>query len=458
MRALGLRSRLVIAFAVVSVLTGLAVAAVSYLMVRDLVLQSAQDALVEQLRADVARQIAPDHSPTQIELNALAERYTAVVVFGKLHADGNGIKLEEVPTRLRDEVRRGRSVLVQRADLAGRPYAFVGTALRSMAGRASGIELYRAQGLSVQQETIDELPALARMVMLLALLPVVLLALIAARGVLRPVRDLRAAALRVTDGHLDTRLAVRGSDEVTDLVRSFNTMTAELERNVAELRRMEENSRRFVADVSHELRTPLTAMTAVAEVLDDESLALTGDAAIAAGMVSGETRKLRHLVEDLVEISRFDAGVAALRPESVDIGEMMFATLAARGWIGQVDTDLPAEIVSEVDRRRLDVVVANLVGNAVKHGTAPVAVQLRSSETEVVITVTDAGPGLPEEVLPHVFERFYKADLARARSEGSGLGLAIAWENAHLHGGSLAADNSPSGGARFTVRLPRDRS
>ncbi|WNV85599.1 HAMP domain-containing sensor histidine kinase [Umezawaea sp. Da 62-37] len=409
-----MRSRLVAAFVVVAVLTASGVALAGYLMTRALVFQSAEIALTGDLRVDLFRQTAPDHPPNQAELTELADR-------------------------------------------EGRPYAFVGTGLRSTTARISGYEVYRAQSLAAQRGVLDRLPALAWMALLLALVPPVLLALLAARGVLRPVRDLRAAALRVTDGHLDTRLAVRGSDELTDLARSFNTMTAELERNVAELRRMEENARRFVADVSHELRTPLTAMTAVAEVLDDEALALTGDVAIAAGMVSGETRRLRRLVEDLVEISRFDAGVVALRPEAVDVGGMVASTLQARGWTGRVDTDLPDDVVSEVDRRRLDVVVANLVGNALQHGAAPVTVELASSASEVVITVTDSGPGLPDEVLPHVFERFYKADSARARSEGSGLGLAIAWENAHLHGGSLTADNSPAGGARFVVRLPRER-
>ncbi|MET1076336.1 MAG: ATP-binding protein [Umezawaea sp.] len=457
MRALGLRSRLVAAFAVVALLTGSGAAAVGYLMMRGLVLQSAEIALTGDLKHDLFQQTAPDHPPTQAELTALAEQYNAVVVFGASHADGNGIRLEDVPTHLRNEIRGAGSsaMLTEEGDKDGRQYVFVGTGLRSPTSRISGYEVYRAQSLSAQQGAIDRLPALAWMAMLLALLPPVLLALIAARGVLRPVRDLRAAALRVTDGHLDTRLAVRGSDELTDLARSFNTMTAALERNVADLRRMEENARRFVADVSHELRTPLTAMTAVAEVLDDESLELTGDAAIAAGMVSGETRRLRRLVEDLVEISRFDAGVAALRPESVDVGEMVSSTLRARGWTGEVEADLPADAVAQVDRRRLDVLVANLVGNALRHGAPPVSVALEASDSEVVITVTDAGPGLPEEVLPHVFERFYKADSARARSDGSGLGLAIAWENAHLHGGTLTADNSPSGGARFTARLPR---
>jgi two-component system sensor histidine kinase MtrB len=270
------------------------------------------------------------------------------------------------------------------------------------------------------------------------------------------VRALRSGARRVADGHLDTRLTASGSDELADLVRTFNDMTAELEGTVAELRRVDERSRRFVADVSHELRTPLTAMTAVTEALDDE--ALTGDAATAAGMVSTETRKLGTLVEDLIEISRFDAGVAALRPEPVELGVLVTATLAARGWTELVEVDLPAVGESEVDRRRVDVVLANLVGNALRHGAPPVTVVLNASEDEVVVVVTDSGPGLAEDVSPHVFERFYKADAARLRSEGSGLGLAIAWENVKLHGGSLEAGNAPDGGARFTVRLPRGRS
>ncbi|MDT7781890.1 MAG: two-component system, OmpR family, sensor histidine kinase MtrB, partial [Pseudonocardiales bacterium] len=104
--------------------------------------------------------------------------------------------------------------------------------------------------------------------------------------------------------------------------------------------------------------------------------------------------------------------------------------------------------------RRLDVIVANLVGNALRHGAPPVTVTLYVEGSSLVIMVADSGPGLSAEVLPHVFARFYKADSARGRSEGSGLGLAIAWENARLHGGTLVAQNRPGGGALFTLRLP----
>jgi two-component system sensor histidine kinase MtrB len=197
-------------------------------------------------------------------------------------------------------------------------------------------------------------------------------------------------------------------------------------------------------------------MTAVTDALDEEAVTLDGDAAIAARMVSTETRKLRQLVDNLIEISRFDAGGAVLRLEDVNVAAVVSATLAARGWTDEIKVDMPDDLVAELDRRRLDVIVANLVGNALKHGASPVSLVLWVAQPEeLVVTVTDSGPGLAPEILPHVFERFYKADSARTRSEGSGLGLAIAWENAHLHGGTLQAGNAPDGGARFTLRLPR---
>ncbi|HWO61730.1 MAG TPA: HAMP domain-containing protein, partial [Umezawaea sp.] len=381
---LGLRARLLVAFALVSVFTGAVVAAASYLQVRDLVLSSAQDRMVDRFRADIERTVGIDHSPSSVELVELANRFKAVAVFGNSHAHGNGIMYEEVPAHLREQVRATGRMMVQRVDHGGRPFAFVGAPM-TFGGGDTGVELYRRQDFAAQQDQIAELPKSSLLLVLASLVPAFALALLAARGVLRPVRELRSGARSVADGHLDTRLAVTGSDELADLVRTFNTMTAELERSVAELRRVDERSRRFVADVSHELRTPLTAMTAVAEALDD--VALTGDAATAAGMVSAETRKLGTLVEELIEISRFDAGVAALRPEPVDLSALVAGTLAARGWTDEVALVAPPTLVSEADRRRVDVVVANLVGNALRHGAPPITVVLNGDGDEVVVEV-----------------------------------------------------------------------
>jgi len=282
-------------------------------------------------------------------------------------------------------------------------------------------------------------------------------AVAASRRVLQPVRRLAQAAQRMSEGDLSVRIRPRGRDELAWLVTSFNEMAATLEDKVAELQRMEARARRFASDVSHELRTPLTAMTAVTDVLG-ENQGLTGDAAAAGRLVRQEVLHLNRLVEDLIEISRFDAGTAQLVTDDTDVAAAVSGCLRARGWTN-VCTDVPAGLTVRLDRRRFDVVIANLVGNALQYGSLPVEVTARIQPnvlggTELAVEVRDHGPGLPSAAIPHVFDRFYKADNARARSEGSGLGLAIAWENARLHGGHLEACNHPAGGAVFTVSLP----
>jgi two-component system sensor histidine kinase MtrB len=179
---------------------------------------------------------------------------------------------------------------------------------------------------------------------------------------------------------------------------------------------------------------------------------MAADARESAQLAITEIHRLVRLVEDLMEVSRFDAGTAELRVEEVDLAAAVRDCLRARGWLEQVELVAQREIRLQLDRRRLDVIVANLVGNALRHGEPPVRVHIRADRRQVWVEVTDHGPGLPEDVLPHVFDRFYKHDAARARTPGSGLGLAIALENARLHGGDLTAANA--GGARFVLRLP----
>jgi two-component system, OmpR family, sensor histidine kinase MtrB len=280
--------------------------------------------------------------------------------------------------------------------------------------------------------------------------------LAASRRVLLPVRRLAQAAQRMSDGDLSVRIEPRGRDELAQLVTTFNGMAAALEGKVGELQRMEARARQFAGDVSHELRTPLTAMTAVADILPGHP-GLTGDAAAAAQLVSQEVRHLNRLVHDLIEISRFDAGTAQLVADSTDVAAAVAACLRARGWAGVV-TGIPAGLVVPLDRRRFDVILANLVGNALCHGRPPVTVQAGIQPADdgerLALVVRDHGSGIPAEALPHVFERFYKAGSARSRSEDSGLGLAIAWENTRLHGGHIEAANHPGGGALFTLWLP----
>jgi two-component system, OmpR family, sensor histidine kinase MtrB len=283
------------------------------------------------------------------------------------------------------------------------------------------------------------------------------LAFAASRRVLGPVRRLAGAARQMSGGDLSVRVEPAGRDELAQLVTAFNTMASALQDKVGQLEQMEARARRFAGDVSHELRTPLTAMTAVADILGDGT-ATSVDATAAARLVGQEIRHLNRLVDDLIEISRFDAGSAQLTADDTDVAAAVAQCLRARNWAGVCCT-VPAGLTVRLDRRRFDVIAANLVGNALRHGEPPVTVRAsiqaaRAGGSELVLEVGDHGPGLPAGAIGHVFDRFYKADSARARSEGSGLGLAIAQENARLHGGQIDAANDPEGGAVFTVRLP----
>ncbi len=282
------------------------------------------------------------------------------------------------------------------------------------------------------------------------------LAFAASRPVLLPVRRLARAAQRISGGDLSVRIQPRGRDELAQLVTSFNGMASALEDKVGELEQMEARARQFAGDVSHELRTPLTAMTAVTDILYEHP-GLAGDAATAARLVRQEVLHLNRLVEDLIEISRFDAGTAQLVTDDTDVATVVGRCLRARSWT-DVSADVPTGLTVRLDRRRFDIILANLVGNALRHGALPVTVTAGlqpdgQGGTRLTVDVRDHGDGLPPTAIPHLFNRFYKADTARARSEGSGLGLAIAWENARLHGGHIDAGNH-SGGAIFTVSLP----
>lgn len=461
--ARSLRTRLLVAFALLGVSTAVLVAGVDYLQARDVILQKTQDAAVLTM-TDRIEALNPlgGLPPSQAKLDEIAVRLTddanAAVAVYRDRRSARGPDPGTLSRELRRAVRGGR-VVWQRVSMDGQPTLVIGTQLRLAqpggAALPSDLEVYSVRSLASEERSIGRLAIQAWLTGAVALVFAVLLALLAGRGVLGPVRELRRATNRLGEGDLTARARVRGTDELADVARTFNNTAETLERYVGELRRMESESRRFVADVSHELRTPLAAMTAVTDVLDAEAQRLPGDAGQAARLVSAETHKLTRLVNDLIEVSRFDAGTATLALDDVDVAEAIRATLRARGWSDRVETDLPVGVVARVDPRRLDVIVANLVSNALRHGAPPVSVRAQLRPERLDIEVGDGGPGLAADVLPHVFDRFYKADTARSRSEGSGLGLAIAWENARLHGGGLTAANRPDAGAVFTVHLPQ---
>ncbi|PRY38921.1 sensor histidine kinase [Umezawaea tangerina] len=457
-RPRGLRSRLVVAFVLVTVSGAGAAAWSSAGSASAALVTSGEQRLAETVTGQIAA-VAPGltYPPDQdaVERLRVAVGPDTVVTYRDLaSADGP----DRTTAELRAAVRTGQRLVTQRITADGTAWLLVGTPVMITAvdgtRTPSGIEVYTARDLTSVEQQIDGMARAAALTAGLALPLAVLLALLAAASVLRPVRDLRDTARRLAAGDMAARSQPQGVDELADLTVTVNEMAESVQASMAAMQRMQVDARRFVADVSHELRTPLSTLTAVVEVLGMSADGMQADARESAELAIVETQRLVRLVEDLMEVSRFDAGTAALRIEDVDVAVAVRDCLRARRWLDQVDVDTPAALRARLDRRRLDVVVANLVGNALRHGAPPVRVAVQAVGGQVSIEVTDSGPGLPDHVLPHVFDRFYKADAARTRTPGSGLGLAIAQENAKLHGGGITATNRSGGGARFVVRLP----
>ncbi|MEU9283438.1 HAMP domain-containing sensor histidine kinase [Streptomyces sp. NPDC048275] len=476
----GLRGRLLVAFVLVAAVATLTTGALTFREARTGVLQQGQDTVIKRFRYHVnAIAAGISYPPSRADLQWVAtevaraepaQNWRVLVTYRKLRATSTPQdRFTELTPAMRSAVGSRRAAVFQRVSTDGRSSLVVGLPVTFESPSehpASGVAVFLTVRQTAEQGYVDALVAAIGRAVVPALGLAVLLALLAARGVLRPVRELRRATRRIAEGHLDTRLAINGSDELADLSHTFNETAAALEESVAELRRMGARARRFVADVSHELRTPLAAMSAVTDILDEDAARLAPDTATAVRLISEETVKLARLVDDLMEISRFDAGAAGLQLDDIDLAESLRRTLVARAWSATVDTRLPepGELSGRVDPRRLDVVVANLVGNALGHGARPVQLSLYTRKMPdveearwAVIEVLDSGPGIPADVLPHVFDRFYKSDTARTRTEGSGLGLSITAENVHLHGGTVRAANRAEGGAVFTVEIPLQR-
>jgi two-component system sensor histidine kinase MtrB len=288
----------------------------------------------------------------------------------------------------------------------------------------------------------------------------VTIALVAARwisrGILRPVSEAGQAADRLAGGDLGARVPVTSGDELGALATRFNTMAATLERTIADLEAAQAQNRRFVAEVSHELRTPITALVAEAALLEGQLDSLPVEARRPAELLVGDVRRLRMLVEDLMELSRFDAAAEEVVHEPVDLARAVRSIASAR--LPSASVDIPSSpVVVETDPRRLDRILGNVLDNARAHAPgAPVEVGLREAGSEVLIWVTDRGPGVPPESLDRIFGRFTKLDAARGG--GSGLGLAIAAEHTALLGGTIRATLPDGGGLRIELRIPVARS
>ncbi|WP_275005369.1 MtrAB system histidine kinase MtrB [Promicromonospora iranensis] len=325
-------------------------------------------------------------------------------------------------------------------------------------------EIYYLYSLEPEQETLSFVHRvlLAGGFGMLALLGVVTWTM--ARQTVTPVTRAATVAERLAEGHLSERMpGARGTDEMASLARSFNEMAESLQ---DQIRRMEELSamqRRFVSDVSHELRTPLTTIRMASEIIHESRHQMDEDAARSAELLLGQIDRFESLLSDLLEISRFDAGAAVLDAERRDLRDVVMSVVEQAAPLAnskdvRVSVRLPdADAAADFDPRRIERILRNLVVNAIEHAEErPVEVTVAEDDRAVAVVVRDYGVGMTKQEVEHVFDRFWRADPARARTTGgSGLGLAIALEDAHLHAGRLDAWGRPGQGASFRLTLPR---
>ncbi|MGA8847411.1 MAG: MtrAB system histidine kinase MtrB [Nocardioides sp.] len=345
------------------------------------------------------------------------------------------------------------------------PGIVVGSPIRLPADGRTYV-LYLLFPLDEQAETL----ALVTQALLTA--AVLLLVLVAGitwlvtRQVVTPVRMARQVAERLAAGRLTERLRVTGEDDLARLAMSFNQMATNLQRQIRQLEELSRMQRRFVSDVSHELRTPLTTVRMASDVLHDARGTFDPVTGRAAELLQHELDRFETLLSDLLEISRFDAGAAQLDLEDVNLGDVVRRIVEStrplaeqRGVsIAIVDADQPC--LAEADVRRVERIARNLVTNAIDHADPhrhpSIIIRLGTSDSSSAIAVRDYGVGLQPGESAMVFNRFWRADPARARtSGGTGLGLAIALEDTHLHGGWLQAWGRRGEGAQFRLTLPR---
>lgn len=328
--------------------------------------------------------------------------------------------------------------------------------------RFGQVELYYMVPLTTEDQDAN---LMRTTVLATGLALVILLGVVAGlvtRLVVTPVRVAARTAQRLSAGLLDQRMKVNGEDDLALLAAAFNQMAANLQRQIVRLEEMSRLQRRFTSDVSHELRTPLTTVRMAADLIFSEREDFDPAVARSAELLQAELDRFEELLTDLLEISRFDAGFAALDAEHSDLVPIVervaerLTGLAERAGV-ELQLRLPdTPVIAEVDPRRVERVLRNLVGNAIEHGEAkPVQITMVTDDAAVAITVRDHGIGLKPGEERLVFNRFWRADPSRARQTGgTGLGLSISVEDARLHGGWLEAWGSPGEGAQFRLTLP----
>ncbi len=449
---LGLRARVLTAFAMGALVLSALLAAVTYGLVRENLVRQRESVAVNQAYLN-ARSLRDSLRSTGVDVSSVLDSLTPAgggspvlvrqgVVFAPL-----GIGLEELPPELRSIVASGQPARM-RFSLDGESQLGVGLPLPSVQAAYFEVTSFR--------ELEGALRSLGLSLLAAALVTTIAGAALGAsvsRRVLRPLADVSAAAVAIAGGRLDTRMATTDDADLGTLVTSFNEMASALQERI-------ERDARFASDVSHELRSPLTTLSASIHVLEARREDMPERAQAALDLLVADVARFSAMVEDLLEISRFDAGAAHLDLEEVRIGELVMHAVDA-----STDADVPVAVagdtvdcVVQADKRRVVRVIANLIGNAESHGGGVVGVSIALLDDHVHIAVDDAGPGVDEVDRDRIFERFSRGSAAGSRGSGAGvgLGLALVREHVELHGGRVWVEARGTGepGSRFVVELP----
>lgn len=451
-RRLGLRARITLAFAVGALLLSALLSATTWALTRENLLNQREDsatAIVYQNARIVRNRVTPD-----VDKQALVSSLSTPLGSRPiLYYEQEFVPItpefgqDALPSAVREAVLAGQPVRM-RYDLRGEMQLAVGVPLPSI--RAAYFEIISLDDL---ESTLEALGVSLFGASLLTTLAGATLGWWASRRALRPLSGVSTAALALASGRLDTRLEASEDPDLRPISESFNDMAQSLQDRI-------ERDARFASDVSHELRSPLMTLAASIEVMSNQRDELPDRARSALDLMVADIDRFQQLVEDLLEISRFDAGVVHLELEEVHLAELVMQAVSH-----STDVDVPVEldaelagVVVQADKRRIVRVIANLLDNAAKYGGGATSVALRRVDGGVQIAVEDRGAGVPEEDRSLIFNRFSRGVSAgrRGSTDGVGLGLALVAEHVNLHGGRVWVEDRADGqeGARFVVELP----
>lgn len=450
-RQIRLRARVTTTFALGALVLSASLAVITYLTARQYFLREREDAVQRQAFVNAAL-IRSGLQTAGTNVNQLLESLdtgptsrSVLLYQGRWYVSSIDVGPGALPQALRKQVANGTAE-VQNFDVGGVPQVAVGVPISQV--QADYFEVF----------SLDELQGTLRVLALTLAAAAAVTTLLgavvgrwASHRALRPLGEVAKAAAGIAGGRLDTRLASTADADLAVLVSSFNQMADSLQARI-------EREARFTSDVSHELRTPLTTLLTSLEVLQARRDELPERSRRALDLLAEDLHRFQRMVSDLLEISRFDAGAAELSLDEVAVGELVTnaVTLTSQPDLPIHIADRVASLRVNVDKRRIERIVANLVDNASVYAGGATALTVEATNGSVRLLVDDEGPGIPDEARERVFERFARGPVGRHRvgHEGAGLGLSLVSEHVRLHGGKVWVEGRPAGGSRFVVELP----